>query len=101
MAAELAGNLGRALVDRIDALGSDADRLLRIDPAAVLAEIAALEREAAREDAGAASAAARTRAQEDALGTGRAQAPARSDIARSRRPGPAAGRRGRRQRGQR
>ncbi|MBN2702294.1 MAG: hypothetical protein ACPW60_14015 [Methylohalobius sp. ZOD2] len=43
--------LGPELRDRIDILGLDGERLLDVAPAAVLAELELLEREAAREDA--------------------------------------------------
>jgi hypothetical protein len=63
-AEELGGRLDRALRNRLDVLGADAERLLDIEPARMMTELEALEREAALEDADAESAARRTQAQE-------------------------------------
>lgn len=63
-AEELGARLERTLRNRLDMLGADAERLLDIEPARVMAELEALEREAALEDAGAEPAARRTQGQE-------------------------------------
>lgn len=64
-AARIGQSLERSLRDRIDALGIDGQRLLKVHPADVMAELVTLETEALLEDSSARMKAARLRTGED------------------------------------
>ena len=92
--------LDEELRERVDILGMDGVRLLRVSAMDVLAELERLEREAAREDARVAVAAARVRARE-VDPNDQAESARRNPRTRPGRPSEPAKRGRRRQRGQR
>ena len=92
--------LDEALRERVDILGMDGVRLLHVAAVEVLAELERLEREAARDDARVAVAAARARAQE-VDPNDQANCARRNPRMRPGRPSEPAKRGRRRQRGQR
>lgn len=84
-AANSAGaRIERELRDRIDVLGADVERLLAVDAHDVLAELEALETEAALEDAGSQSMAHRANTEAKVQRQGQARRPGRDN----RSPGP-------------
>jgi hypothetical protein len=83
-AANSAGaRIERELRDRIDVLGADVERLLAVDANDALAELEALETEAAREDAGSQSMAHRANTEAKVRRQDPANRPGRANRVRS------------------